>query len=180
MAAANKKRACKAAQKVPLARLNVVSAIFQTVSWRFDPLWWNETSPPCIMLSTNVHPVFPASLSVSNPHIHSLCGLPYCRSYPVSSVVHARNIRCVYSVFVTPTPAPQCLHLIMKSGYRPIAGAVNCIFIFVSASMIFRPHFGHRTRRQLIFISCPCSSFFLCIHVHSFPATYHWLHREYI
>ena len=155
---------------MPLARLNVISAIFQAVSWRFGPLWWNETSPPCIMLSTNVHPVFPASLSVSHPRIHSLRGLPYCRSYPVSSGIHARNIRCVYSVFVTPTPVPQCLHLIMKSGYRPIAGAVNCIFISVSASMIFRPHFGQRTGRQLIFISCPCSSFFLCIHIRPFLA----------
>ena len=130
----------------------------------------NETSPPRIMLLTNVHPVFPALLSVSHPHIHSLQGLPYCRSYPVSSGIHARNIRCVYSVFVTPILAPQCLHLIMKSGYRPIAGAVNCIFISVSASMIFRPHFGQRTGRQLIFISCPCSSFFLCIHIRSFLA----------
>lgn len=122
------------------------------------------------MLSTNVHPVFPASLSVSHPRIHSLRGLPYCRSYPVSSGAHARNIRCVYSVLVTPTLAPQCLHLITKSGYRPIAGAVNCILISVSASMIFHPHFGQRTGRQLIFISCPCSSFFLCIHIRSFLA----------
>jgi hypothetical protein len=31
-----KKRAWQAAQKVPLARLNVISAIFQAVSWRLD------------------------------------------------------------------------------------------------------------------------------------------------
>ena len=68
-----------------------------------------------------------------------------------------------YSVLITPISAPQCLHFIMKSGYRPIVGVTNCIFVSVPASIIFRPHSGHRTGRIPVFISCPCSSFFLRI-----------------
>ena len=168
-----KKEPSRAAQKVPLARLNVISAIFQAVSWRFGPLWWNETSPPCIMLSTNVHPVFPASLSVSHPRIHSLRELPYCRSYPVSSGVHARNIRCVYSIFTTPISAPHRSHFKIKSGHHPIDGVTNCTFVSIFASMIRPPHSGHRTGRIRFFISCFHASFFL--HISYTPLSYLFL-----
>ncbi|MCH5352233.1 MAG: hypothetical protein J1E06_02065 [Acutalibacter sp.] len=42
--------------KVPLARLNVVSIMFQMVSWWFDRFLRNEIAPPCIMLKQTSDP----------------------------------------------------------------------------------------------------------------------------
>ena len=79
------------------------------------------------------------------------------------SVAGTFGVCFFYSVLITPMSAPQCLHLTIKSGFRSVTGVMNCIFVSIPASMIFCPHFGQRTGRIFIFISCPCSSFFLRI-----------------
>ena len=64
---------------------------------------------------------------------------------------------------ITPISEPQCLHFIMKSGFRFFVGATNCAFVFIDASKSLCPHLGHRMER--LFFSSPlvCTSFFFCI-----------------
>lgn len=152
---------------MPPARLNVISTSLW--KWRIRGLtaFYRMKSSLRALCSNKRLTVFPASLYVSHPHIHSLWELPYFRSYPVSSGTFARSIRCFYSVFITPISAPQCLHFIIKSGYRSIDEVMNCAFVPSTASMIRHPHCGHRTGRIFAFISSVVSSFFLRILIYA-------------
>nr|DAY58792.1 MAG TPA: hypothetical protein [Caudoviricetes sp.] len=67
--AAKDKKSLTSSTKVPLVRLNVVSALFQTVSWRFDR-FFRMKSPRRASCSNKRATGFPASLSVARFHIH--------------------------------------------------------------------------------------------------------------
>src|SRR5699024_763430 len=75
-----------------------------------------------------------------------------------------------YSVLMIPTSAPQCPHFIYKSGYRPLWGILVCVFVPLTASSSFHPHFGQYTGRNLSLMSFPSASFLLGRKPkHSFP-----------
>lgn len=90
-----------------------------------------------------------------------------CRIAAAPRSAHGPNIRSgsdfLYSVLITPISEPQCLHFIMKSGFRFFVGVTNCAFVFMDASKSLCPHLGHRMER--LFFSSPlaCTSFFFCI-----------------
>lgn len=104
-----KKRAWQAAQKVPLARLNVISAMFQAVSWRFDR-FWNEISPPCIVLRQTSDPCPGLAIRFPVPYT-LLMGVPYLpwrnpRSAPIKNGGRSMSLfSFLYPDFRTAVPA---------------------------------------------------------------------------
>lgn len=147
---------------MPLARLNVISIIFQMVSWWFDRFFLNEISPPCIMLKQTLDPCPGLTVRFPTPYTF-LTGFAVLPQRPGQLPVQMPGAdQCFfYSVLIIPISAPQCQHFTIKSGYRPIVGVMNCTLVSILASIIRRPHFGHRICRILFFISCGHSSFFL-------------------
>jgi len=78
MATANKKRAWQAAQKVPLARLNVVSAIFRAVSWWLDRFLGMKSPHRASCSGKRANPCPGLAIRFPVPYTF-LTGLPYCR-----------------------------------------------------------------------------------------------------
>ena len=150
---------------MPLVRLNIISIIFQMVSWWFDRFYMNEISPPCIRLRQTPYrfPGFAVRCPSSYTFLMRAVVLPQLSGKSQRLVRDIRYHRFFYSVLITPISAPQCLHLTIKSGYRFVSGVINCTFVSNPASISLCPHFGQRTGRIPVFISCTDSSFFLRI-----------------
>ena len=112
-----------------------------------------QTSDPCPGLDIR----FPS------PHtfLAGLFILP-CRPGKLPAIRPGAGQSSFYSVFMTPTIAPQRPHFNMRSGFRLSARAINCILVSAGASTIRCPQTGHRIWRTFLFISS-ASPFFLGI-----------------
>ena len=135
----------------------------QVVSWRIDCCGWNEISPPCIMRKQTSDPCPGLDIRFPSPHtfLAGLFVLPCRPGKPPAFRLGAGQSFC-YSVFMTPTIAPQRPHFNMRSGFRPSAGAINCTLVSAGASTTRCPQTGHRMWRTFLFISW-ASPFFLGI-----------------
>ena len=112
-----------------------------------------QTSDPCPSLDIR----FPS------PHtfLAGLFILP-CRPGKLPAFRFGAGQSFFYSVFMTPTIAPQRPHFNMRSGFRLSARAINCTLVSAGASTTRCPQTGHRIWRTLLFISL-ASPFFLGI-----------------
>ena len=151
---------------MPLARLNIPSVFLSRQRDEGATTDDGMKSPLRASCSDKRRTGFPASLSVARPSYTFLMRavvLPQLSGKSRQLVRDIRYHRFFYSVLITPMSAPQCLHLTIKSGYRSVSGVINCTFVSNPASISLCPHFGQRTGRIPVFISCVDSSFFLRI-----------------
>ena len=148
---------------MPLARLNVVSTVFSGGIMEDRSCGWNEISPPCIMRKQTSDPCPGLDIRFPSPHTFpaDLFILP-CRPGQLPAFRLGADHCFRYSVFITPTIAPQCPHFIIRSGFRLPTGAINCTLVSAGASTTRCPQTGHRIWRTLLFISL-ASPFFLGI-----------------
>lgn len=127
------------------------------------PFFQNETIPPCIMLKQTNDPCPGLTVRFPSPYTFSYGNRCITAAPRPAPVIKSKADQSSLFSFSIPISAPHRRHFKIKSGQRPIDGSINCTFVFIPASMIRPPHFGHRTGRIRCFISCFHSSFFMHI-----------------